>query len=283
MVLIRSHVHTLQPQIRAEQQPRDTGRVSSVNVEPPLGPLLRQWRKRRQLSQLDLALAAEISARHLSFVETGRAIPSRTMVLRLATALELPRRETNQLLIAAGLAPEFAGRSLDDPAMATIRHGVEQVLAAYAPYPCLAVDRGWNIVAANTGAAVLLDGVAPQLLTWPNALRIALHPDGMAPRIQNLGQWRHHLVGRLQREVAVSAAADLVDLLTEIESFPGEFDYSDDADEVMVPLRLTTAAGVTLSFLSTVTTFGTALDLTAAELSIEAFLPADEATAAALR
>ncbi|MET0700631.1 MAG: helix-turn-helix transcriptional regulator [Mycobacterium sp.] len=252
----------------------------------PFGSLLRQWRKRRHLSQLDLAISAEVSSRHVSFVETGRATPSRAMVLRLAAALEVPLRERNQLLVAAGLAPEYAERSLDDPGMAAVRNGVEQVLAAYDPYPCLAIDRGWNIVRSNAGAALLLDGVDPQLLDQPNALRIALHPGGLAPRIRNLGQWRAHLVGRLRREAAVGSAPELVSLLAEIESFPAD---SDDVDEsavtadIVIPLRLATADGATLTFLSTVTTFGTALDLTAAELSIEAFLPADAATAAALR
>ena len=249
----------------------------------PFGALMRQWRKRRRVSQLDLAVGADVSSRHLSFIETGRAAPSRTMVLRLADALEVPLRERNQLLIAAGLAPEYVERSLDDPEMAVVRHGVEQVLAAYDPYPCLALDRGWNIVRANSGAAILLAGVAPHLLARPNALRIALHPGGLAPRIENLGQWRHHLVGRLRREATVSGSAELAALLAEIDSFPGDSDDHDDASEVVVPLRLSTGPGLSLSFLSNVKTFGTALDLTATELSIEAFLPADAATAAALR
>ena len=260
-----------------------TGTAGLDAPTAPFGALMRLWRKRRRVSQLDLAIAADVSSRHLSFIETGRAIPSRTMVLRLATALEVPLRERNQLLIAAGLAPEYVERSLDDPEMATVRHGVEQVLAAYDPYPCLAVDRSWNILRANSGASLLLDGVAPHLLTQPNALRIALHPNGLAPRIENLGQWRHHVVGRLRREATVSGSAGLIALLAEIESLPGDSENYDDTSEVVVPLRLRTESGPTLSFLSTVTTFGTALDLTATELSIEAFLPADEATAAALR
>lgn len=224
-----------------------------------------------------------MSSRHVSFLETGRSAPSRAMVLRLAAALDVPSRERNQLLIAAGLAPVYAERSLDDPEMAPVRAGVEQVLSAYEPFPCLAVDRGWNIIAANAGAALLLHGVGPDLLASPNALRISLHPDGLAPRIRNLGQWRHHVIGRLRREVAVSGSAELAALLAEIDSYPGEFDDGTDLGGVVVPLRLAGAEGVELTFLSTVTTFGTALDLTAAELSIEAFLPADERTAAALR
>lgn len=263
---------------------RHTGRVSTVDTGiPPFGALMREWRKRRRLSQLDLALNADVSSRHVSFIETGRATPSRAMVLRLASALDVPLRERNQLLVAAGLAPEYGERSLEDPDMTAVREGLEQVLTAYDPYPCLAVDRGWNIVRANAAAAVLIDGVAAHLLEWPNALRIALHPDGLAHRIENLGQWRHHVIGRLRREVSVSGDADLSALLAEIESFPGDSVDFDDPGSVVIPLRLTTPDGDRLSFLSTVTTFGTALDLTAAELSIEAFLPADEATAAALR
>ena len=250
---------------------------------PPFGTLMRLWRQRRRLSQLDLAIEADVSSRHVSFMETGRSAPSRAMVLRLAAVLDVPLRERNQLLLAAGLAPVYAERSLADPDMAAVREGLAHVLKAYEPYPCLAVDRCWNIVATNAGAAVLMQDVAPRLLDEPNALRISLHPDGLAPRIRNLGQWRHHVIGRLRREVAVSASETLAALLAEIESYPGGFDETHDLGGVVVPLRLAGPDGSVLTFLSTVTTFGTALDLTAAELSIEAFLPADEATAAALR
>lgn len=247
------------------------------------GGLLKEWRRRRRVSQLDLAIAAEVSPRHVSFIETGRSAPSRAMVLRLAEVLEVPRREQNQLLLAAGLAPVYPERSLDDPDMAAVRMGIDRVLSAYNPFPCVVVDRGWQIVRANDGAAVLLEGVAPELLQPPNALRIALHPEGLAPRIRNLPQWRHHLIERLRREVAVSGSHELSTLLTEIDSYPGGFGGSSDLGGVAVPLELSTPDGRRLTFLSTVTTFGTALDLTAAELSIEAFLPADEATANALR
>jgi transcriptional regulator with XRE-family HTH domain len=250
---------------------------------PPFGTLLRQWRLRRRLSQLDLAIEADVSARHVSFLETGRSAPSRAMVLLLAAVLDVPLRDRNQLLLAAGLAPVYAERSLDDPEMAAVRDGLAHLLRAYEPYPCLAVDRGWNVVAANAGVGVLTDGVAERLLDPPNALRMSLHPDGLAPRIRNLGQWRHHLVGRLRREAALSGSKDVVDLLAEIEGYPGSFDDTDDLGGVAVPLLLDGPDGTVLTFLSTVTTFGTALDLTAAELSIEAFLPADDATAAVLR
>ncbi|KWX65631.1 helix-turn-helix domain-containing protein [Mycobacterium sp. NAZ190054] len=242
---------------------------------------MRDWRRRRRLSQLDLALAADVSARHVSFIETGRSTPSKAMVLRLATALGVPQREQNRLFVAAGMAPVYAERSLDAPDMAAVRDGVQRVLAAYDPYPCVVVDRGWWILQANSGAGVLLDGVAAHLLDRPNALRIALHPEGLAPRIRNLAQWRTHLVERVRREAG--CWTDHAELLSEIESYPGGFDDSPDLGGVAVPLELDTTDGRTLRFLSMVTTFGTALDLTAAELSIEAFLPADDATAAALR
>lgn len=260
-----------------------TESVTSVGVQhPPFGSLMKQWRQRRRLSQLDLAIEADVSSRHVSFIETGRSVPSRAMVLRLAGALDVPLREQNQLLMAAGLAPVYAERSLADPDMAAVRDGIDQVLRAYEPYPCLALDRGWNIIAANVGAGLMLHGIAPDLLDPPNALRISLHPGGLAPRIRNLGQWRHHVIGRLRREVVVSGSDELAALLAEIESYPGGFDESTDLGGVVVPLELDGPDGV-LTFLSTVTTFGTALDLTAAELSIEAFLPADQWTAAALR
>lgn len=238
---------------------------------------------RRRISQLDLAIEAEVSARHLSFIETGRAVPSRAMVLRLAEALEVPLRDQNQLLLAAGLAPVYAERTLEDPAMSAVRDGITRVLDAYHPFPCVVVDRTWNLLQANAGAALLLDGVAPHLLARPNALRITLHPEGMAPRIRNLGEWRHHLISRLRREVTVSGSAELAGLLAEIESYPGGMEPVRDLGGVAVPLELSGPDGTALTFLSTVTTFGTALDLTAAELSIEAFLPADAETADALR
>ncbi|TRW82491.1 helix-turn-helix transcriptional regulator [Mycolicibacterium sp. 018/SC-01/001] len=243
---------------------------------------MRRWRERRRLSQLDLALEAQVSARHISFVETGRAIPSRAMVLRLADVLDVPRREQNRMLLAAGYAPAYTERPLDAPDMAAVQAGLTRVLDAYDPYPCVVVNRSWDLVSANAGAGVLLAGVAPHLLQRPNALRIALHPDGLAPRIRNLGQWRGHLLARLRREVAADDTGDLPALLDEIAGYPGGDERSHDLGGVAVPLDLVTIDGVELRLLSMVTTFGTALDLTAAELSIEAFLPADAATASAL-
>ncbi|MDR7087872.1 transcriptional regulator with XRE-family HTH domain [Aeromicrobium panaciterrae] len=248
----------------------------------PVGPLLRTWRERRHFSQLDLSIEAGVSSRHLSFVETGRAKPSRSMVLQLAATLDVPKREQNQLLVAAGFAPAYAERPLEDPEMGVFRAGLDRLLAAYEPFPCLVVDRGWNMVMANAGVTPLLEGVAPHLLDAPNALRLSLHPEGLAPRILNLAEWRAHVLGRLAREVATSGSDGLRALYDELLDYPGGLDPTVDDRGVAVTVVIDSPAGQ-LSFLSTVTTFGTALDLTAAELSIEAFLPADDQTAKALQ
>ena len=261
----------------------------SVQVVPgragsSVGQLLRWWRQRRRLSQLELAIEAEVSARHLSFVETARASPSRDMVLRLADALEVPLRERNALLLAAGFAPAFPVRAFDDPGLAPIRAALETVLAGYEPYPALVVDRGWQLIVANHAASVLTAGVRAELLEPPvNVLRLSLHPGGLASRIVNLAEWRDHLLRRLAREVAVAGTPDLADLLAELAGYPGgDHPISADGSAVAVPLTLNTEVGE-LSFISTVTTFGTPLDVTASELSVEAFLPANTATSDALR
>ena len=247
-----------------------------------VGGLLRDWRQRRRLSQLDLASEAGVSTRHLSFVETGRASPSREMVLHLAEHLEVPLRERNQLLLAAGYAPVYGRRPLDDPDMSAVRAAVDLVLAAYEPFPAVVIDRAWNLVAGNRSIPLLTDGVADRLLAPPaNVLRVSLHPDGLAPRIANLPQWRAHVLHRLAREAHLTADPGLGALHRELVALPGGTDRS-PPNGIAVPLRLRSGNGV-LSFLSTVTTFGTAVDLTAAELSIEAFLPADAATGEALR
>ena len=248
-----------------------------------VGAQLRAWRSRRRLSQLDLALDAEISARHLSFLETGRSRPSRGMLLRLADRLAIPARDRNLLLVAAGFAPALPERALDDPALTAARRAVELVLKAHEPFPALAVDRHWQLVAANAGVAPLLVGAAPHLLVPPvNVLRLSLHPEGVAPRIENLGEWRAHILHRLEAQVAASGDPVLAALLTELRAYPGGASRGEDGyGGVAVPLRLRAGQGV-LSFLSTTTMFGTPIDVTLAELAIEAFLPADEATAAAL-
>jgi transcriptional regulator with XRE-family HTH domain len=251
-------------------------------TRPPVGELLRVWRQRRRLSQLDLANEAEVSARHLSFLETGRARPSREMLLRLAERLEVPLRERNELLLAAGFAPAYGRRALDSPDMAAVTRALDLVLTAYEPFPAVVVDRSWELVTANASVALFLDGVPAHLLEPPaNVLRLSLHPEGLAPRIANLPQWRAHLLHRLGREAHLTGDPGLAALHRELAALPGGTDRS-TPDGIAVPLRLRTDDGV-LSFLSTVTTFGTAVDLTAAELSVEAFLPADEVTAEVLR
>lgn len=256
--------------------------TSALAPDRHVGHLLRDWRQRRRRSQLDLASEAGVSARHLSFVETGRSRPSREMVLHLAEQLEVPLRERNELLVAAGFAPLYARRDLTDTDMAAVRRALDLVLAAYEPYPALVVDRAWQLVAANRAVAPLLEGVAPALLAPPaNVLRLSLHPDGLAPRIRNLPQWRRHVLHRLAREAQLTGDPGLGALHRELAALPGGTDRT-PSDGIAVPLRLEVGDAV-LSFLSTVTTFGTAVDLTAAELSIEAFLPADEGTAEALR
>ncbi|MBK1782884.1 helix-turn-helix domain-containing protein [Prauserella cavernicola] len=253
----------------------------------PVGELLREWRDRRRISQLDLSIAAEISTRHLSFVETGRAKPSRDMVVRLGEHLDVPLRERNQLLLAAGFAPVYPESSLDDPDLAIVREAVRRLLAGHEPFPAVVIDRRWNLVEGNAGVALLLAGVDSRLLKSPaNVLRVTLHPDGMAPNIVNLGEWRAHLLGRLRREVAATADPELAALLDELRGYP-----CDDAvpeveipgpGDFLVPLRFR-HDGAELSFFSTVATFGTPLDVTLAELSIESFYPADAATAEVLR
>lgn len=250
----------------------------------PVGTQLRAWRQRRHLSQLDLSVDAEVSTRHLSFVETGRAMPSREMVLRLADRLEVPLRERNRLLIAAGYAPMYAERPLDDPALKAARDAVELVLKGHEPYPALAIDRHWNLVSYNRAVPPLLDGVAAELLQPPlNVLRLSLHPGGLAPRIVNLGQWRAHLLARLRQQVAVSADPTLTALADELRVYPRQAEPHADTGEaaVVVPFVLATPAG-TLSFISTTTVFGTPVDITLSELALETFFPADAATAGAL-
>jgi transcriptional regulator with XRE-family HTH domain len=256
-----------------------------VATENRVGVLLRDWRRRRRLSQLDLALEAGVSTRHLSFVETGRSRPSPEMVLHLADRLEVPLRERNQLLLAAGYAPRYGGRSLEDPEMVHVRQALGRVLTGHEPYPAFAVDRAWNLVMSNGALRPLLDGVAPELLAPPvNCMRLALHPRGLAPRILNLGEWRGHLLQRLTHELQVTGDAGLRALLDELRDYPGPVaPDAPDAGAIMVELHLATADGGELAFFSTVTTFGTAADVTLSELSVEAFFPANEQTAARLR
>ena len=256
---------------------------------PRVGELLREWRRRRGLSQLDLASDAEVSTRHLSFVETGRSKPSRELVLHLAEHLDVPLRERNTLLLAAGYAPVYGERSIDDEEMDPVRDALQRVLSGHEPYPAVIVNRRWDVVAANEAALRLFTaGVAPQLVEPPiNAYRLGLHPDGLAPRVRNMGEYSHHLLTRLQREVALSGDPDLAALLDEVRGYPDLTHAGavalDPAGMLFLPMELTTVDGKELSFFSTLATFGTALDVTLAELSIEAFFPADEHTRRALQ
>jgi transcriptional regulator with XRE-family HTH domain len=258
--------------------------MPELAARPRVGTLLRDWRRHRRMSQLDLALEAGVSARHLSFIETGRARPSAEMVQQLAEHLGVPLRERNTLLLAAGFAPAYGQRALEEPEMGPVRDAIARLLRAHEPYPAVVVDRHWGIVEANAGLALLVEGVAPHLLEPPvNALRVGLHPEGMAPRIRNLGEWRAHLLDRLGRQAVVSGDPALAALHDELAALPGNDPtrpgHVSAAGDIAVPLRLA-HEGEELAFISTVTTFGTAVDVTVSELAIEAFFPADPRTQA---
>ena len=260
---------------------------------PEAGLLLRAWRQRRRLSQLALATEAEISQRHLSFLESGRARPSREMVLRLGEQLQIPLRARNEILLAAGHAPHYPQRPLEAPALSAARETIQRILEGHMPHPALAADRRWRLLASNRGVARLLEGVAPHLLEGEvNVLRLSLHPEGLAPRILNLGQWRRHLLERLAHEAAHSADPALSALREELAAYPAPGASSEPRapaarpadwreDRIALPLRLSSPAGP-LSFLSTTTVFGTAVDVTLSEVTIEAFFPADAATQRAM-
>ena len=255
----------------------------------PIGGHLREWRQRRHLSQLALACDADISTKHLSFIETGRALPSRDMVLHLAERLEVPLRDRNMLLVAAGYAPVFPERQLQDPALGAARKVVDLVLAGHAPYPALAVDRHWTLIAANNAVAPLLEGVEPSLASPPvNVLRLGLHPAGLAPRIINFAEWRAHLLARLRRQIDLTADPILIALINELRDYPtpGDARHNGPSEteqyaNVVVPLKLVIEGSI-LSLFSMTTVFGTPVDITLSELALEAFLPADAATAEAL-
>lgn len=256
----------------------------------PVGVLLRRWRTHRRVSQLDLALAADVSSRHLSFVETGRSRPGRALLLRLCEALDVPARDRNELLLAAGLAPAYPSDGVDADSLGSAMAAVRELLAAHEPFPALVVDRGWDVVETNRTVDVLVEGVAAHLLEPPvNALRLTLHPDGLAPRIRNLPRWRTAVLRTLRRDAEARADAVVLALHEELRGYPGgEVPVEELAGALYVPMRLEAtdpAAGRdgVLSFLSFVATFGTAVDVTLAELLVEIFLPADPETAAYCR
>jgi len=251
------------------------------------GEQLREWRQRRRMSQLDLAAAAELSTRHLSFVETGRAKPSRDMVLRLSETLELPLRSRNELLIAAGHAPTYPERPFDDAALGQAREVVQRILDAHMPFPALAVDRHWQLVAHNASVAGLMAGASPELLQPPvNVLRLSLHPEGVAPRIANLAEWKRHILDRLRHQIAESGDPQLDELFDELRSYPAPASKAPlpagGGVPIAVPMILDSPVG-RLSFLSTTTVFGTPVEVTLSELAIESFFPADAETAERLR
>ncbi|GHH88170.1 helix-turn-helix domain-containing protein [Streptomyces capitiformicae] len=258
-----------------------------------VGPLLRAWREQRRVSQLELALRAGSSARHISFVETGRSRPSEEMVLRLAEHLDVPVRERNALLLAAGYAPRYPETPLDDPAMEALREGMERLLQGYEPYPALVMDATYHVLAANRGIAMLLGGVPESLLVPPlNAIRLTLHPEGLSPRIRNLRAWRGHLLEQMRRQIALRRSEPLRELYEEVAAYPlppgtpDEESGGDRGEEASayfaLPLRIE-HEGRVLSFISSVSTFNTPMDVTVAELAIETFLPADPATVKYLR
>jgi transcriptional regulator with XRE-family HTH domain len=248
-----------------------------------IGTLLREWRERRRLSQLELSHRAEVSTRHLSFVETGRSRPTAEMIERLADHLDVPLRERNRLLMAGGYAPAHPEHGLDEPDLATVREALGVVLAAHEPHPAVLLNRWWELVDANAAVAALLEGVDPALLEPPvNVLRLSLHPRGLAPRIANLGQWRGHLLGQLHQRIERTADQRLVELAEELAGYPGGVPQPTAPTDVVLPLRLSSPAGE-LSFFSIAAHVGTATDVTVEELVLEAFYPADRATAAWLR
>lgn len=267
----------------------DTSALPHRSAPPTsFGEHLRHWRQRRRYSQMDLAHVAEVSTRHLSCVETGRASPSREMVLRLVERLDVPLRERNAWLVAAGFAPMYRARPLDDPGMASARVAVLRILDCHEPWPALAMDRHWNLVMHNRLVPLLMNGAAPELLQGPvNVLRLSLHPQGLAPRIANLRQWREHLFERLRQQIRATGDAVLVALLEELSGYaessgaapvalPGEH------PGVLMPFQFHTPHGV-LQLVSTTTVFGSPVDITLQELALETFFPADDSSAGLLR
>ncbi|HEY2650642.1 MAG TPA: helix-turn-helix transcriptional regulator [Solirubrobacteraceae bacterium] len=259
--------------------------MTATAVPAPIGDLLRSWRQRRNLSQLELGLGAEVSSRHISFLETGRARPSREMVIRLSEELEVPLRERNSLLLAAGYAPLYSERPLDSPEMEPVRQALDRFLRAHEPYPAVVVDRYHELVSANDALDLLLDGVAPELLEPPaNGMRIALHRRGMAPRTLNFAEWSAHLLQRVRRELQITGDPRLESLYEELCGYPGVHTIPAQAEvqpnDIVLPLRLLDVDGHNeLAFFSTISTFGTAADITLSELAIEAFYPANAHTA----
>jgi transcriptional regulator with XRE-family HTH domain len=275
--------------------------MTTASLDTGVGPLLRGWRERRRISQLELALRADSSARHISFIETGRSRPSEAMILRLAEHLEIPVRDRNALFLAAGYAPHYSETSLEDPAMGALREGIERLLRGYEPYPALVVDGCYNVLAANRGIMMLLEGVPEHLLTPPlNAMRLTLHPEGLASRIRNLAEWRGHLLAQMERQIAHLRSDSLRALYEEVAAYPVAAAVGEEHEEQATPRGTGKDAGRppedgsaspyfalplqiehdgrVLSFISSISTFNTPMDVTVSELAIETFLPADAET-----
>lgn len=265
--------------------PPGTSAPAPAASDQGVGPLLRGWRERQRVSQLELALRAGSSARHISFIETGRSRPSEEMVLRLADHLDVPVRERNALLLAAGYAPHYPETPLDDPSMEALRAGVERLIQAYEPFPALVVNATYDVVAANRGIAMFLEGVPERLLAPPlNAMRLTLHPEGLAPRIRNLRAWRGHLLAQMDRQIALRRSEALRALYEEVAAYPVPdrpeegIEPAQTVHHFALPMQIE-HEGRVLSFISSISTFNTPMDVTVAELAIETFLPADPATA----
>jgi transcriptional regulator with XRE-family HTH domain len=257
---------------------------------PAVGVLVRDWRTRRRRTQLDLSLDVGVSTRHLSFVETGRSRPSPELVLALAEHLDVPLRERNRMLVAAGYAPRYSERSLDDPAMGQVRASLQRMIDAHHPYPGVVIDRRWDVVLANGAALALIDGLPAHVLQPAvNVFRLCLHPDGLAPRTRNLGDWANYLLRQVRRTAELTGDPRVAEVEQELLAYPnlaglpatGETGEWDDPP-LLVPLELE-VGDLVLSLFTTLTTFGTPRDVTVEELCVELFFPADDATEVALR
>ncbi|EGD53735.1 helix-turn-helix domain-containing protein [Gordonia neofelifaecis] len=252
--------------------------MTSVTAEPGIGPQLRRWRQHRQLSQLQLSNRAGVSTRHLSWVENGRSRPTRDMIERLAGHLDVPLRERNQLLLSGGFAPAYSCSDLSSPELFAVSSALQALLEAQSPFPALLLDRWWDVVDYNAAVDPLLAGCAPHLLEPPmNAVRLALHPDGVASQIINLGQWRRHLIGQVRRRADRLADPRLAALADEVAAYPGDDVDPPDPTDVVVPMRLRVDDGE-LRFFSVLTSVESAHDVTIDELRVECFYPADAAT-----
>lgn len=264
--------------------------MAPVRSQPEVGSLLRRWRERRRTTQLALALETGISARHLSFVETGRSNPGRETLLRILEQLEVPFRERNRLLLAAGHAPAYPERSLDDPDLGPVREAIDAILSGHEPYPAVAVDRVWNVVATNSAMLALADAVeiAPELLEPPvNVMRVGLHPRGLGPLFVNLGDWHAHWLKRLERQLAATGEEQLASLIDEVAGYPvpeptHDSGFEVDSDDMLGPVRVRAIDGGELSFFGMFASFDTPFEVTTSELAVELLFPADRATAKTL-